>query len=190
MPRSPLQFKIMKEERQLQILEAALPLFALYGIKGVSIDAIATKAKCSHGLIYHYYKNSAEVYDTLLKSETYKIVYEKMHKNRKELSDFDALNDIISTIWDFLQEGTEVYCFVVLLINEEGNKSISSVLKNLIRRCQNQNLINGGDPEELTEAFLDTVRGIIYPRILDKKYNKPIPNCEIVNELFRKRVRV
>ena len=190
MPRSSLQFKAMKEERQLQILEAALPLFALYGVKNVSVDAIATKAKCSHGLIYHYYKNSQEVFDTLLKSENYKLVSENLLKNRKEMTDYDAFKDIISTIWDFLYKDNDILSFLLIVINEEDPKSIFATLKNLIRRCQNQGLINGGEPEQLTEAFLNEVRGIIYPRLLDKKYNKPIPDLEIANELFRKRVRV
>ena len=47
----------MKDERKLSILESALPLFAIYGKNDVSIDMICNKAKCSHGLVYHYFKN-------------------------------------------------------------------------------------------------------------------------------------
>ena len=190
MPRTPLQFKAMKEERQLAILEAALPLFAMNGVKGVSVDAIANKAKCSHGLIYHYYKNSQEIFDALLKSENYKSMYEKIFKNRKEMFDIDAFMDIISTLWDFLYLDTQSLCFLLIIINEEGSKSIETVLKNLVRRCQNQDVINGGDPSQLVEAFLNEIRGVIYPRLIDKKYNKPIPDFEIVFELFRKRARL
>ena len=69
MPRTKEQFTEMKDERKSSILKAALPLFSIN--KKVSIDAICEKAKCSHGIIYHYYRNSDQVLQTLLKSELY-----------------------------------------------------------------------------------------------------------------------
>ena len=69
MPRTREQFSEMKEERRTAILNAALPLFSLG--KKVTIDMIAEKAKCSHGIVYHYYKNTDQVLEKLLKSPTY-----------------------------------------------------------------------------------------------------------------------
>ena len=69
MPRTREQFSEMKDERRAAILNAALPLFSL-GQK-VTIDMIADKAKCSHGIVYHYYTNTNQILEKLLKSSTY-----------------------------------------------------------------------------------------------------------------------
>ena len=76
----------MKDERKLSILESALPLFAIHG-KDISIDMICQKAKCSHGLAYHYFKNVDQIYNELLSSETYKSLY-------SSLDIFDLTKDV------------------------------------------------------------------------------------------------
>ena len=67
MPRTREQFSEMKENRRSSIMNAALPLFSIN--EKVSIDMICEKAKCSHGIFYHYFTNVNQIYDRLLKSE-------------------------------------------------------------------------------------------------------------------------
>ena len=57
MPRRPEQFDQLKDERKASILKHALPLFALKPQKDITIDLISQSAKCSHGLVYHYFKS-------------------------------------------------------------------------------------------------------------------------------------
>ena len=92
MPRTPLQFQQMKDERKLSILESALPLFATNGKDSVSIDMICQKAKCSHGLAYHYFKNSEQIYSELLSSSTYKDLFSKLNVFDLSKEDMDILN--------------------------------------------------------------------------------------------------
>lgn len=60
-PRSPEQFAEIREERRLQILDAALHVFAEDSYHGSSIAAVAKRAKVSKGLIYNYFKSKEEI---------------------------------------------------------------------------------------------------------------------------------
>lgn len=65
-PRSPEQFAEIREERRLQILDAALHVFAEDSYHGSSIAAVAKRAKVSKGLIYNYFKSKEEILLTLI----------------------------------------------------------------------------------------------------------------------------
>lgn len=54
-PRTEKQFEEMRESRRLQIMEAALKLFALEGYGHVSISRLASEAGISKGLMYNYF---------------------------------------------------------------------------------------------------------------------------------------
>lgn len=60
-PRSPEQFAEIREERRLQILDAALHVFAEDSYHGSSIAAVAKRAKVSKGLIYNYFNSKEEI---------------------------------------------------------------------------------------------------------------------------------
>jgi len=61
MPRTFKENEKVKEERRNRILNISLKLFANLGYENVSMDMIAKKAKCSHGLMYHYFKDKNEI---------------------------------------------------------------------------------------------------------------------------------
>jgi AcrR family transcriptional regulator len=61
MPRTFKENEKIKEERRNRILDISLKLFANLGYENVSMDMIAKKAKCSHGLMYHYFKDKNEI---------------------------------------------------------------------------------------------------------------------------------
>jgi AcrR family transcriptional regulator len=57
MPRTPHQFKEIREQRKAQIMTAALELFAKHGFHSTSIANIATEAGISKGLLYNYFES-------------------------------------------------------------------------------------------------------------------------------------
>ncbi len=61
MPRTFKENEKIKEERKNRILDVSLKLFANLGYENVSMDMIAKKAKCSHGLMYHYFADKNEI---------------------------------------------------------------------------------------------------------------------------------
>ena len=54
-----------KEGRKDTILASALKVFCEKGYTGATINDIVKKAKCSHGLFYHYFKNKKEIFDAV-----------------------------------------------------------------------------------------------------------------------------
>ena len=56
-PRTPKQFKKIRENRRRQIMDAALELFASEGYSHCSISQLAEHAGISKGLMYNYFKS-------------------------------------------------------------------------------------------------------------------------------------
>jgi AcrR family transcriptional regulator len=52
-------------EREQQILEATLELVATQGLLKTSISKISKRAKCSPGIVYHYFESKDEIMETL-----------------------------------------------------------------------------------------------------------------------------
>ncbi len=65
MPKSQQTLDKIKEERRQKILTCALMLFCKKGYYATTVNDIAKKAKCSHGLFYHYFKNKKELFDAV-----------------------------------------------------------------------------------------------------------------------------
>lgn len=52
-----------KEKRREKIVLSGLKVFCEKGYDSATIDDIVKKAKCSHGLFYHYFKSKKEIFD-------------------------------------------------------------------------------------------------------------------------------
>lgn len=65
-PRSPQQFKHMREQSRRKILDTALELFAANGFHTTSVDAIASQAGVSKGLIYNYFESKEQLLEELV----------------------------------------------------------------------------------------------------------------------------
>ena len=58
-------FSTQKEARKNDIVQAALKVFCEKGYGGTTINDIVKKAKCSHGLFYHYFNNKKEIFNAV-----------------------------------------------------------------------------------------------------------------------------
>lgn len=183
MPRTPLQFQNMKDERKLSILECSLPLFSLYGNK-VSIDLICSKAKCSHGLIYHYYKNTKDVYADLLKSETYKDLFSKLVIDDKNKKAEEQIREIVSILYEI--NTIEEMSFANIIISDEEKDGFVQNLIKLIKRGQKEEEITNGSPEDIASCIILLFKGIYLSYLTNKKANIKKPNIDNIFEIFRK----
>ncbi len=182
MPRTREQFSEMKDERRTAILKAALPLFSL-GQK-VTIDMIADKAKCSHGIVYHYYKNVDQILDKLLKSSTY--VELRQNLFNVEGSSYEKIEHIISILLDVSKEKFENVCYFNMIIRENEKTSLRFLLTKLVKDGQTANTIIGGDPNQLVDAVFLMLKGIYLTFLLEKHPDIKVPSCETVMQLLRK----
>lgn len=61
MPRTKQQVEAIRQQRVMQILDAALDVFAHKGFHSATIADIAQKAGVAKGLLYHYYSSKEEL---------------------------------------------------------------------------------------------------------------------------------
>lgn len=184
MPRTREQFSEMKDERLNSILSAALPLFSLNG-KKVSIDAISNKAKCSHGIVYHYFKNSDEIYEKLLKSSTYVELYNRLF-GVLEGSSYEKIEEIISVLLDVSEAKFENVCYLNIIIKNEDKNSLFSVLSKLVKEGQNSGKIIAGEPAEVVNTLFFVFKGIYLSFLQEKHPAIKVPSLENVMQLIRK----
>ena len=62
MPRTAQQNQVIRDKRKTKITAEGIKLISLKGLNNVVIDDIAREVGCSHGLFYHYYKKTEDLY--------------------------------------------------------------------------------------------------------------------------------
>jgi len=182
MPRTREQFSEMKDERRSAILKAALPLFSL-GQK-VSVDLIAEKAKCSHGIVYHYFKNTDQILEKLLTKSTY--VDLKNSLFNVEGSSYEKIEQILSVLLDVSLQDLETVYYLNMFIKERDKSSLFSLLTKLVKDGQSSEMIVAGDAASLVESIFLLLKGLYLSFILEKHPDVKVPSKETVMQLLRK----
>jgi len=183
MPRTREQFTEMKDERRNSILSAALPLFSLN--KKVSIDAICERAKCSHGIVYHYFRNTDQILEKLLKKPTYIDLYEKLF-NTEDGSSYEKIEQILSVLLDVSPAKFEEVCYLNMFIKGNEKGSLKALLTKLVKDGQASGTIIGGEPNQLVESIFLLLKGLYLTFLLEKRPEIKAPSVEIVMQLLRK----
>lgn len=183
MPRTREQFSEMKDERKASILDAALPLFATS--EKVSIDAICEKAKCSHGIVYHYFRNTQQILDTLLKAQTYIELKQKLFVFDGG-SSYEKIEQVVSVLLDVSLKRIDVVSYLNMLVKERGKDCLYNLLSKLIRDGQIAGAIIGGEPSELVDSVFLLLKGLYLSLLLEKHPDIKVPSCETVMQLLRK----
>ena len=183
MPRTKEQFSEMKDERKSSILKAALPLFSLN--TKVSIDAICEKAKCSHGIVYHYFRNTDQILDTLLKSPTYVELTNKLFSSN-DGSSYEKLEDIVRVLLEVSNKNLEYVCYLNMLIKERDKNSLFSLLCKIIKEGQASGTLVPGEPSEIVESIFFLLKGVYLSLLLEKHPDVRVPSLETVMQLIRK----
>ena len=182
MPRTREQFAAMKNERMSAILSTALPLFSL-GQK-VTVDLITDKAKCSHGIFYHYFKNTDEILDALLKSQTYVELRNSLFS--LDGSSYEKIQEILTILLDVSKEKFEKVCYLNLIIKEREKTSLYTQLTKLVKEGQTAGSIIGGDPAQLVDSVFLLLKGLYLTFLLEKRPDIKAPSVETVMQLLRK----
>ena len=183
MPRTREQFSEMKDERRASILNAALPLFALS--EKVSIDAICEKAKCSHGIVYHYFRNTDQIYEKLMQSSTYVELRQKLFFFEGG-SSYEKIEQIISVLLNVSQKDINTVSYLNIIIKEKGKNSLHVLLEKLIREGQMAGSIIGGEPAEIVDSIFLLLKGTYLTFLLEKHPDIKVPSLETVMQLLRK----
>lgn len=184
MPRSKEQFNQMKEDRVGSIMESSLVLYSLYGEK-ITIDMIAEKAKCSHGIVYHYFKNVDEVIEKLLKSSFYNELKSSVISEYKGVLAKDAIYSITNILLNL--KSIKEIAYANILLKETGKKSLYQCLISLVERGQKEDDIVGGFPNDIVQTLFYVLKGIYLNSLLKKTLDNYRPSIDNVTEIFRKK---
>ena len=183
MPRTREQFQEMKEDRRNSILAAALPLFSLN--KKVSIDMICEKADCSHGIIYHYFRNTDQILEKLLKNPTFLDLQSRLN-GIKGGSSYEKIEEILSILLDVSAAKFEAVCYLNMIIKNNDKTSLRATLTKLIKDGQAAGTIIGGEPAQLVDSVFLLLKGLYLTFLLEKHPDVKVPSVETVMQLLRK----
>ena len=209
MPKTKEQLEKLKESRKNQLIKCALMVFCDKGYAGTTVDDIVKKAKCSHGLFYHYFKGKRDIYDAVLSSKNQKRSLALLEKINAEKSYRLKLEIIINDIYTGLRKDETFAYFFYFYVSQsfkrrdkklpndikiENNEyNPITFIKNLFQEGQkNGEFITDKTPKECMELFLSVIQGatliyVIAPKEIRK--NMHLPNPDFILDIFCKGVK-
>lgn len=192
MPRTEQQNQQIKNERQEQILQAALKVFARRGMGAAKIGDIAAEAGLSHGLVYHYFKSKEEIFTTLVKRAIDGSALVVQYAKQQKGSPLEQLRWMTRMMLDSIA-GDGAYLFLLMTqaftsdaIPDEVKQLLSSdtilsaerqTVPILIAGQEAGEIINE-DPHQLAVLYFSLIQGLALSRIQQK--DTPMPDADMV----------
>jgi TetR/AcrR family fatty acid metabolism transcriptional regulator len=103
--------------KELDILEAAIKVFAEFGYHNARISQIARQAGIASGSVYLYYKNKEEVLASIFR-KVWEQLYNEISRisDRKDLSSLDKIEFLIDVIFDIFSVNPSL---AIVFVNEQ-----------------------------------------------------------------------
>ena len=172
MPRTEEANQQIREERCLQILEAALKIFARKGLTDTRIADIAAATGMSQGLIYRYYAGKEQVFATLVEG-----VLQLTLQLARQAADLpgpalEKLRFLTAQLLPYQYEQPEgVLLLVHAMVNEavpanirqmavDYSAQIQAVIQEIMAQGQAEGTIRPDSPARLTVLYLATFQGL------------------------------
>ena len=200
MPRTVEQNEIIRNERISKIVIASLYLFANKGYDATTLDEIAKTAGCSHGLLYHYYKDKYHLYNHLVNEVAFPIMRDRIiNVDAKHKAKF-VLRNVMTAYIKNLKSEDDKYCWAVNLlisvelsvvdgtktirVSKEKNDKIFQWFFNIIERAKQEGDIPPHkDCREFTAMIIYIMKGMAYIR-MKLGYKKFIsPDVSIIMDM-------
>lgn len=178
MPRPSTTNQRIRDERQEQILRAAVHVFARKGLEATTIADIAAAAHVSHGLTYHYFTSKEEVFRQL--------ITRAMQGTERILRQAQALEGTVTERLRWLTkemiEGAGDSADDMLIVQQAAMSEavppdvrrlvlheppiLLELLSELLHEGQLSDEIVAGNPDQLALLFLSCIQGIFSNRVL------------------------
>jgi len=161
----------IRNKRKIQIMSAALKVFAESGIKSTKISMITQEAGISHGLLYHYFNSKEEVLHASLEwalSTTEEFIQEVKNLDTTPFgkireftkSAFLEGNSNIFRIIQHISKAENIQQNTINLIENTG-KIYDEQLLPLFKEAQEKGEIIQHDVRELLDLYLTVLSGVI-----------------------------
>ncbi len=99
-----------------RILAAAKKEFALYGLGGARVDAIAERAKANKRMIYHYFGGKEDLFRAVLEDAYLDIRTAERKLGLESMEPEDALDALVTFTWNYYLKNPEF----LRLVNSEN----------------------------------------------------------------------
>ena len=159
-----------KEYTRQEILDAARDLFVNEGFDNVSMRKIAEKIEYAPGTIYLYFKDRAEILDTLCE-QTFEKLHARMEAIRRDSG--NPLEGLRRGLRTYIQFGLDhpnhyVVTFVLAKSRPEAYEragknagmSCFECLAGTVRNCMEAGYVDPGDPQETAQAIWTAIHGL------------------------------
>jgi AcrR family transcriptional regulator len=159
-----------KESTRQDILDAARDLFVGEGYENVSMRKIAEKVEYSPGTIYLYFKDKAEILDTLCQ-QTFEKLRARMEAIQKDPGDpVEGLRRGLRTYVQFGVDNPNHYIVTFVLAKRlpevqklsgpQAGLSCFECLRGTVRKCMEGGFINGGEVDDTAQAIWTAIHGV------------------------------
>ena len=132
------------EATKARILDAAKKEFAKSGLGGARVDVIADRAKANKRMIYHYFGNKEDLFQTILEEAYVDIRTAEQKLKLEHLPPREALEKLVRFTWDYYLKNPE---FITLVNSENLHKA---------RHLKKSEVI-----EVVSRRFVDMVGGLL-----------------------------
>ncbi len=205
MPKSKEQVDALKQARKKEIALSGLKVFCEKGYDGATVDDIVKKAKCSHGLFYHYFNSKKEIFDEVLR-----IHHESKNDDLKKKIDLtekfvDKLRVILEHLFkEITTDETFAYYYYFFIsqkftLKEKGIKPPKKkdapppfilVMEEFFEKGQKAGEFNEKySAKDCARMFLAITQGatlgyVVAPKEIQQKMK--LPNVDFIIDIFKK----
>lgn len=192
----------IKEKRREKIILSGLKVFCEKGYQSATVDDITKKAKCSHGLFYHYFKSKKDIFDEVA-SMRGKSMMDYLEEVVKTPTNYvEKLKSIIDYAFSNVKKDElfayKYYFFVSTVFNKAESGELPPKDGNPPHARMNeffkQGIVNGDfkdkyDAKECTRLFNSIIQGatlcfILCPKEFKKNFN--FPSTDFIIDIFKK----
>lgn len=182
MPRTKEQYDLIKEERKEAILNASFSLYALK-VDKLTIDDICANCKCSHGIIYRYFKNVDDIVDKIYKSQSFVSIKSKM------LTQLESGDNPLENAKNLLRYMLAIYdektaSIALIILRETGKNSLRDKLFNIIEKGQQSYQFIGGEISDIIDVLFSFFKGKYLDILLNKKQKIAYPSIDNVMNII------
>ena len=162
-----------RESLRQEILDAARELFVREGYEATSVRRIAEKARCSPGILYHYFADKAAVMAELVREAFRRLNQRMTQMSADDSPALDRLRRALRTYIEFGVEHPHHYAVlfgrpmvaetvIVEVFETEGMRCFGCLL-GLTATCIAAGLLRDGltDPAEVTQALWLSIHGTV-----------------------------
>ena len=131
-PKTPEQYKQLREEKKEQIMNVALDFFAKKTFQGTSISMIAKEAGISKGLIYNYFTSKEDLLEQIIHKAMDTITELFAKKKEADFNEND-FEEIIHLNFELLKKDYHFWrLYMSLLMQTETIKILEEIIPEFI----------------------------------------------------------